>query len=57
MATFAQLILSSWYLPLGSGLGTYILKMLDDEFPDVYRFTTSVFPSRNDDVITSPYNR
>ena len=28
-----------------------------DEFPEVYRFTTAVFPSADDDVITSPYNR
>eukprot|EP00873_Tetraselmis_striata_P001445 jgi/Tetstr1/421709/TSEL_012647.t1 len=40
----------------GSGLGSYILEMLGDEFPDVYRFTTSIFPSEDDDVITSPYN-
>ena len=40
----------------GSGVGTYILKMLEDEFPDIYRFTCSVFPSAGDDVITSPYN-
>ena len=40
----------------GSGLGTYILKMLEDDFQDIYRFTTAVIPSRNDDVITSPYN-
>ncbi len=41
----------------GSGLGTYILKMLADDYPDVYRFSTCVFPSADDDVITSPYNR
>ena len=40
----------------GSGLGTYLLQILEDEFPDVYRFTTAVFPSVDDDVITSPYN-
>nr|CCA15933.1 conserved hypothetical protein [Albugo laibachii Nc14] len=40
----------------GSGLGTYILQLLEDEFPQVYRFTTAIFPSRDDDVITSPYN-
>ncbi|XP_051853520.1 tubulin epsilon chain isoform X2 [Antechinus flavipes] len=40
----------------GSGLGTYILNVLEDEFPEVYRFVTSVFPSGEDDVITSPYN-
>lgn len=40
----------------GSGLGTYLLGLLDDNFPDVYRFSTVVFPSEDDDVITSPYN-
>eukprot|EP00802_Teleaulax_amphioxeia_P020469 Tamp_20756.p1 GENE.Tamp_20756~~Tamp_20756.p1 ORF type:complete len:340 (+),score=36.55 Tamp_20756:76-1095(+) len=36
--------------------GTYILSLLADHYPDVYRFTTSVFPSHDDDVVTSPYN-
>ncbi|CAH6778232.1 Tube1 [Phodopus roborovskii] len=40
----------------GSGLGTFLLKMLEDEFPEVYRFVTAVYPSSEDDVITSPYN-
>ncbi len=40
----------------GSGLGTYILEQLADEYPDVYKFTASIFPSQDDDVITSPYN-
>ncbi len=41
----------------GSGLGSYVVGLLEDEFPDVFRFTASVFPSQqNDDVITSPYN-
>ena len=40
----------------GSGLGTYILGLLADHFPLVCRFATSVFPSEDDDVITSPYN-
>jgi len=40
----------------GSGLGSYITKVLHDEFPDIYTFTTCVFPSKDDDVITSPYN-
>jgi tubulin epsilon len=40
----------------GSGLGTYILPLLEDHYPDVYRFTSAVFPSEDDDVITSPYN-
>ena len=40
----------------GSGLGTYVAEMLADEFPDVYRFSSVVFPSVDDDVVTSPYN-
>ncbi|XP_077018805.1 tubulin epsilon chain isoform X2 [Tamandua tetradactyla] len=40
----------------GSGLGTFLLKVLEDEFPEVYRFVTSVYPSGEDDVVTSPYN-
>ncbi|XP_048348499.1 tubulin epsilon chain isoform X1 [Sphaerodactylus townsendi] len=40
----------------GSGLGTFVLNVLEEQFPEVYRFVTSVYPSREDDVITSPYN-
>ena len=40
----------------GSGLGSYMLGALADEFPDVYRFAVSVFLSEDDDVVTSPYN-
>ncbi|KAM4695240.1 tubulin epsilon chain isoform 3-T3 [Discoglossus pictus] len=40
----------------GSGLGTFVLNVLEDEFPEVYRFVTAVYPSEEDDVITSPYN-
>ncbi|ESO10597.1 hypothetical protein HELRODRAFT_186652 [Helobdella robusta] len=40
----------------GSGLGTYILKQLEDDYQDVYRFVIPIFPSQDDDVITSPYN-
>ncbi|KAE8602665.1 hypothetical protein XENTR_v10014076 [Xenopus tropicalis] len=40
----------------GSGLGTFVLNVLEEEFPEVYRFVTSVYPSAEDDVITSPYN-
>eukprot|EP01105_Mastigella_eilhardi_P027076 TRINITY_DN816_c0_g1_i6.p1 TRINITY_DN816_c0_g1~~TRINITY_DN816_c0_g1_i6.p1 ORF type:complete len:450 (+),score=118.80 TRINITY_DN816_c0_g1_i6:28-1350(+) len=40
----------------GSGVGTYVLQHLQDEFPNVYRFVTPVFPSEDDDVVTSPYN-
>jgi len=34
-----------------------VLNLLAEEYPDVYRFTTAVYPSNDDDVITSPYNR
>lgn len=44
------------FLGTGSGLGTFVLNLLEDEFPEVYRFVTSVYPSGEDDVITSPYN-
>lgn len=40
----------------GSGLGTYVLGLLEDAFPDVHRFVSAVFPSPDDDVVTSPYN-
>jgi tubulin epsilon len=40
----------------GSGLGSYIVKTLNEEYSDLYKFTVSVFPSKDDDVITSPYN-
>lgn len=40
----------------GSGVGTYVLEVLEDCYPDVYRFTTSIYPSEDNDVITSPYN-
>lgn len=43
-------------LGTGSGLGTYVLKLLEEEFPEVYRIVTSVYPTAEDDVITSPYN-
>merc|ERR1712070_603050 len=40
----------------GSGVGSYILELLADEYPTTYRFSTPIFPSADDDVITSPYN-
>ncbi|KAG4098698.1 putative tubulin/FtsZ family protein [Neocallimastix lanati (nom. inval.)] len=41
----------------GSGLGSYICSLLRDEFPNIYRFSTAIFPNcKDDDVITSPYN-
>lgn len=40
----------------GSGLGTYILESLEDLMPEVFRFVSCVCPSREDDVVTSPYN-
>jgi tubulin epsilon len=38
----------------GSGLGTRILSLLEDDYPEVFRFSTVVFPE--DDVVTGPYN-
>ncbi|XP_037541977.1 tubulin epsilon chain [Nematolebias whitei] len=40
----------------GSGLGTRVLSLLEEEFPDVCRIVTSMYPSVEDDVVTSPYN-
>ena len=40
----------------GSGLGSNIIKLLGEEYSDIFKFTISVFPSKDDDVITSPYN-
>ena len=54
--------LSSWFVVhsmgggTGSGLGTNVLTILADEFPNVERLVTPVYPSEDDDVITSPYN-
>lgn len=39
----------------GSGLGSYILEMLNDDYRQI-KFSNCVFPSAFDDVITSPYN-
>jgi tubulin epsilon len=38
----------------GSGLGTYILTLLHDNYPEVFKFNAVVFPE--DDVVTGPYN-
>lgn len=40
----------------GSGLGSFILEQLADCYPELYRFNAAVFPSDDDDVVTSPYN-
>ncbi len=40
----------------GSGVGTYVLSLIHDEFPKITRFSTCVLPSEENDVITSPYN-
>jgi hypothetical protein len=31
-------------------------KPLQDLYPEIFRFTVSLFPSEDDDVVTSPYN-
>lgn len=33
-----------------------MLGLLEEEFPEVCRIVTSVYPTAEDDVITSPYN-
>ncbi|XP_068432788.1 tubulin epsilon chain isoform X2 [Clinocottus analis] len=40
----------------GSGLGTRVLGLLEEEFPEVCRIVSSIYPSAEDDVVTSPYN-
>ncbi|KAI1897436.1 hypothetical protein AGOR_G00083270 [Albula goreensis] len=40
----------------GSGLGSCVLSLLEEEFPEISRIVTAVYPSGEDDVITSPYN-
>lgn len=40
----------------GSGVGTYMLSLLSDVFPKIYRFSTCVYPSVDNDVVTAPYN-
>lgn len=40
----------------GSGVGSFVLELLADEQPEMFRFCAPVFPSEDDDVITSPYN-
>ncbi|ORC89485.1 epsilon tubulin [Trypanosoma theileri] len=40
----------------GSGLGTRVLGMLEDDFPHVVRLCPVVVPGNVDDVVTAPYN-
>lgn len=40
----------------GSGVGTYVLGLLEDLYPGIYRFSACVMPAEDDDVVTSPYN-
>lgn len=40
----------------GSGLGTFVLDWLADEYPSIYRMDNCILPSAMDDVVTSPYN-
>ena len=32
------------------------MREMADLYPSVFRFSTCVFPSEDDDVVTSPYN-
>lgn len=40
----------------GSGVGTYVISVLHDDYPKVTRFSACVYPTEDDDVVTSPYN-
>ncbi|KAK0168310.1 hypothetical protein PV327_002131 [Microctonus hyperodae] len=40
----------------GSGLGTKVLNLLKDNYPNVDRFVSTVYPASTQDVITAPYN-
>jgi tubulin epsilon len=40
----------------GSGVGSYLLGLLHDEYPEVFRFSCCVYPTEDADVVTSPYN-
>lgn len=40
----------------GSGLGTRVLGMLEDEFPHIFRICPVVMSGAVDDVVTAPYN-
>ncbi|KAH9597706.1 Tubulin/FtsZ [Trypanosoma melophagium] len=40
----------------GSGLGTRVLGMLEDDFPHIVRLCPVVVPGGVDDVVTAPYN-
>ena len=39
---------------IGSGVGSLTCGLLEDNFPEVFRFSTVVYPE--DDVVTGPYN-
>jgi tubulin epsilon len=42
----------------GSGLGSFIVELLASEYPEIYRFVTSVAPDPDvTDVVTAPYNQ
>ena len=40
----------------GSGVGSYVVGLLEDLYPEIYRFSACVYPSEQNDVVTSPYN-
>lgn len=40
----------------GAGVGSATLELLADAYPKVFKLAASVFPSADDDVVTSPYN-
>ncbi|XP_066996275.2 tubulin epsilon chain isoform X1 [Anabrus simplex] len=40
----------------GSGLGTAVLDLLEEQYPHIDRLVTCVYPGGIEDVITAPYN-
>ncbi|KAJ8599113.1 hypothetical protein CTAYLR_006350 [Chrysophaeum taylorii] len=49
-------VLSSVGGGTGSGLGSWIVERLADDYPKLPKICVPVFPSADDDVVTSPYN-
>jgi tubulin epsilon len=42
----------------GSGLGSYTMEIINDQYPELLKFASVIFPQMNSgtDVVTSPYN-
>jgi tubulin epsilon len=58
VGTYILRALEVWWRcqPCGGDVVSFLCRLRFPEFPGVFRFTASVFPSEEDDVVTSPYN-